>query len=275
VVSGEGGVVALGAWGSPFNPGSGVTYDLASATTTLQWWTPGAAPADVYRGALGAGTTRGSYAPPFWRLDTNGGSGSEAACLRNDVAGMPQAPPPGGPGGTRGTTGPLGQADDPNPPVDSGVYYLVATDAPGSGSTNAAGCANPAICTMKGWCELGTNFGAPCNANVDCPGGGACRVLTTFCKTSAGVAGNNGNGCGRYPACLAGTNALRLCQDDVDCPGSICVIPSATVTAAGSICLNVSGQMTPSPSGTVAPECPPAGSPARIVRQVTATGLCP
>src|SRR5206468_3186552 len=99
VVTGDGGDVALGAWGSPFNPGTGVLYDRAAATTTLQWWTPDARPADVYRGRLGPGITRGSYVAPFWRLDTSGAIGSAASCLANNVAGSPETPPPAGAGG--------------------------------------------------------------------------------------------------------------------------------------------------------------------------------
>jgi hypothetical protein len=276
VVTGDGGDVTLGAWGSPFDPGTGVFYDVAAATTTLKWWTPDARPADVYRGRLGPGITRGSYAAPFWLLDTSGATGSAAACLLNDVAGTPESLPPAGPGGTRGSTGPLAQTIDPDPAIGAGVYYVVAADSPGAGSTNAAGCANPGVCNKAGWCELGTGFGAPCNANADCPGGGACRIRTTFCKTSSGVAGINGNGCGRYPVCLAGTNALRLCQEDVDCPGSTCVVPAATVTAAGSACLNLPGPVTPPPpAGALNAECPPPGSANRVVRQVAAGGLCP
>ena len=35
VASGDGGDVALGEWGSPFNPATGVTYDRLAGTTTL------------------------------------------------------------------------------------------------------------------------------------------------------------------------------------------------------------------------------------------------
>jgi Thrombospondin type 3 repeat len=272
VSSGEGGDVALGAWGSPFNPGLGVSYDLASATTTLRWWSPGASPADVYRGLIGLGITKGTYTPPFWRLDTSGAAGSQAACLRNDVGGTPETAPPAGPGGTRGTTGPIGQADDPNPAVGSGVYYLVSIDAPGAGSTNALGCANPGICNKAGWCQLGGSAGAPCDVDADCPGG-TCLGPRAFCATSAGAGG--GGGCGRHAVCSAGTNAGRLCTGATDCPGSICALVSADVVTAGSICLNAAGQIPPALPGTVTSECPPPGSAARVVRQATAAGLCP
>jgi Thrombospondin type 3 repeat len=272
VASGEGGDVAFGAWGSPFSPATGVTYDRVAATTTLTWWSPGALPADVYRGLIGPGITKGSYAASFWRLDTTGATGSQATCLRNGVAGTPETAPPAGPGGTRGTTGPIGQADDSNPAIGSGVYYVVAADAAGSGSTNALGCANPAVCSMAGWCELGTNAGAPCNVNGDCAGGGTCLARQAFCKTSAGTAGFGG--CGRYAVCAGGTNAGRLCHTDTDCPASICRLPAAGVATAGSICLNVSGQAPP-PAGLLTTPCPPAGSPARVVTQAPAAGICP
>jgi hypothetical protein len=271
VDSGDGGEVALGAWGSPFSPATAVTYDRVTATTTLSWWTPGVFPADVYRGLIGPGITKGSYAAPFWRLDTSGATGSQASCLRGNVAGTPETAPPAGPGGTRGTIGPLNQVDDPNPPINSAEYYVVAADG-ANGDINALGCANPAICTMAGWCELGTNAGAPCNISTDCAGGGSCLVRQTFCKTSAGAGGLGG--CGRYPVCAGGTNAGRLCHTDTDCPVSTCAQPAAGATTAGSVCLNVSGQMVPSPAGTPTTPCPPAGSPARVVTQVPVPGIC-
>jgi hypothetical protein len=274
VVTGDGGDVALGAWGSSFNPGSGVFYDVAAATTTLTWWTPDARPADVYRGRLGPGITRGSYAPPFWLLDTSGASGSAAACLVNDVAGTPEALPPAGPGGTRGSSGPLNQVIDPNPAVGTGYYYLVAADAPGPGSTNASGCANPAVCNHRGWCNAGTSAGAPCNADADCAGGGTCAIIQTLCSTSAGPAGFGG--CGRHAVCAGGANAAHLCVVDTDCPGSTCVQPAATLTTPGSICLRQSGPVSPPPpGGALNAECPPPGSPTRVVRQVVAGSLCP
>jgi hypothetical protein len=272
VASGDGGDVALGAWGGPFSPAIGVTYDRTAATTTLSWWSPGALPADVYRGLIGPGITKGSYAASFWKLDTTGATGSQAACLRNDVAGTPETAPPAGPGGTRGTTGPLGQAGDPNPVIGSGVYYVVAADAAGSGSTNALGCANPAVCSKAGWCELGTNAGAPCNVSADCAVGGSCLVRQTFCKTNAGVGGLGG--CGRYQVCAGGTNAGRLCSLTTDCPGSTCPTLPASSATAGSICLNVSGLATP-PAGLLTTPCLPAGSPARVVTQAPAAGICP
>ncbi|HYV84301.1 MAG TPA: thrombospondin type 3 repeat-containing protein [Patescibacteria group bacterium] len=272
VSSGDGGDVALGAWGSPFNPGLGVSYDIASATTTLRWWLPGASPADVYRGLIGLGITKGTYAPPFWRLDTSGAAGSQAACLRNDVGGTPESAPPAGPGGTRGTTGPIGQADDPNPAIGVSVYYVVAVDAPGAGSTNAIGCANPGLCSKAGFCDLGGSAGAPCDVNADCPGG-TCLGPRAFCARSAGPAG--AGGCGRHAVCLAGSGIGHLCSDDSVCPGSLCQLPGSNVTTEGSICMNAAGPNEQVSPGGVTSECPPAGSATRLVRQATPAGLCP
>ena len=273
VASGDGGDVALGAWGSPFKPGAGVTYDAVAATTTLVWWVPDARAADVYRGVLAPGTTKGSAAMPFWRLDTTGGAGAAAACLRNDVGATAETAPPAGPGGTRGTTGPLDQAADPNPPIGAVVYYVVAADAPGGGSTNAAGCADPAICSLPGWCELGTTPGAPCSVAADCAGGGSCLPRQVFCHANAGVGGQGG--CGRYPTCAGGTNAGRLCLDDGACPGSTCAFPPVATVTKGSVCLSVSAQAGALATGVVPADCPAAGNPARVVRQVGVAGLCP
>jgi hypothetical protein len=249
-----------------------VFYDIASATTTLRWWSPGAQPADVYRGLIGLGITKGTYAAPFWRLDTSGAAGSQAACLRNDVGGTPETAPPAGPGGTRGTTGPIGLVDDPNPAIGAGVYYVVALDAPGAGSTNAIGCANPGVCSKAGWCVLGASAGAPCDVDADCPGG-TCAGPRAFCTTSAGPGG--GGGCGRHAVCSAGINAGRLCSSVTDCAGSACPLVTADVATAGSVCLNAAGLISPPLPGTVPSECPPAGSAARVVRQATPGGLCP
>jgi hypothetical protein len=273
VISGEGGDVALGAWGSPFDPGAGVGYDRVARTTTLSWWLPDARPADIYRGLLGPGITRGSYIAPFWRLDTTGAAGSAAACLRNDVAGTPEVAAPAGPGGTSSTSGPLDQSSDPDPPLGSGVYYVVAADAPGSGSTNAMGCARPSVCSRRGWCQSGTNAGAPCDADADCPGGGACATLMTSCRTTAGRGG--AGGCGRYGVCGGGANAGLLCTMSWQCPGSECALPAATTTSPGSICLVSStppGSLVP---GTVVSECPAPGDTGRVVRTVPPDGLCP
>ena len=324
VVSGDGGDVALGAWGSPFNPATGVTYDRAAAATTLRWWSPGSTPADVYRGVVGAGGGRGTYIAPIWLLDTSGGSGSAPACLRNNVAGTPQTAPPAGPGGTSGTTGPIGQADDPNPAANNScntvgagacglggagkcfdlsacasdaacqgrfcntaancgtggicgpntaTYYDVSSNGPGGQSINALGCANPAICKSPGWCELGTNAGAPCNVNADCAGGGTCTARQAVCWSDIGVAGHGG--CGRYQVCSGGSNAGRLCFDASNCPGGTCpVLPAGTATA-GSICLNVNGLSLSTPAGLPTTQCPPAGSTLRVVTQATVAGVCP
>ena len=164
---------------------------------------------------------------------------------------------------------------DPNPALGAGIYYLVAADAPGAGSTNAPGCANPAVCNHRGWCDAGTTPGAPCNADTDCTGGGACAIAQTFCHASAGPAGNWG-GCAGHGVCAGGSNTGHLCQVNTDCPGSTCVQPPATLTTPGSVCLRQSGPVSPPPpAGALNAECPPPGSPTRVVRQVVSEALCP
>src|SRR5258706_14796743 len=127
---------------------------------------------------------------------------------------------------------------------------------------------------MAGWCELGTNAGAPCNINGDCAGGGSCLARQVFCRTSTGRAGLGG-GCGRYQVCAGGSNAGRLCQGTGDCPGSTCPLLPASSTTAGSICLNASDQVTPAPGGLVTAPCLPAGSSVRVITQATSAGICP
>ena len=275
VTTGEGGDVALGAWGSPFDPGLGVVYDRAAATTTLRFWTPlgGGAMADVYRGLIGPGITKGSFAPGSrWLLDTSGAPGSVAACLQSNVVTTPETAPPAGPGGGRGTVGPLNQAADPNPAPGTAVYYLVAGAAVG-GAPDGLGCANPALCSKAGWCEGGTNAGAPCDVSGDCAGGGTCTPLRTACASDAGAA--KLGGCGRHQVCLGGGRAGQLCALNSDCPGSSCLAVAGNVTTTGSICLTVGVALGTTPAGAVVTGCPPAGWAPRVIRKVGAAGVCP
>src|SRR5207342_1079428 len=93
-------------------------------------------------------------------------------------------------------SGPRTQAQDPNPPLGSVVYYQAAANSPGGANLDAYGCPSPAICSNPGWCEGGTSPGAPCTTNAQCAGGGMCVLATTFCATDAGTAGQGG--CGHH-----------------------------------------------------------------------------
>jgi hypothetical protein len=273
VLSGEGGEIALGAWGSPFDPSTGVTYDRVAHTTTLRWWSPGTAASDLYRGRLGPGISRGTLESPFWRLATSGAAGSEAACLLNGVAGTPETAPPAGPGGMRGTSGTLTQAVDVDPAAGFGTYYLVASGG-GSSGTNALGCAAPGVCSRPGWCDRGTSAGAPCNVAADCPGGGTCVLQTTFCSADAGTAGQGG--CGAHQVCAGGTTPGHLCSTVLNCPGSgaSCPALASGVNTPGSSCF-ATGGTPPSTPGAAVGECPPPGSPLRTVRLAPAANVCP
>jgi hypothetical protein len=273
VLSGEGGDIALGAWGSPFDPATGVTYDRLAHTTTIRWWSPGTAPSDVYRGRIGPGISRGSLEPPIWRLATSGAAGSEAACLLNGVAGTSETAPPAGPGGSRGTSGALTQASDPDPAPGFGTYYMVAPGGGGTG-TNALGCAAPGVCNHAGWCDMGTSAGAPCNVAADCAGGGTCVAQPAFCSADAGVAGQGG--CGAHQVCVGGSKPGHLCATAADCQGggSTCPALAAGVSTPGSFCL-APGGMPPATAGAPVVGCPPPGSPLRTVRLAPAANVCP
>ena len=151
------------------------------------------------------------------------------------------------------------------------TYYGVSSNAPGGQNVNAFGCANPAVCNNVGWCELGTNAGAPCNVDADCAGGGTCRILATYCANDVGVGGFGG--CGRYQVCAGGANLNRLCTSATDCPGSTCpTLPSSTATT-GQLCYNLSGVTLPATPGG---GCPTVGHPKRILDRVGGGGLvCP
>jgi hypothetical protein len=238
-----------------------ITLGTADDVTQLRWWGPGNFGTDVIRGTVPAGPApRGTLAAPFWNL-----AGLPAACFLSNVAGTPTAP------GSNYSSGSLTLAMDPNPALGAVTYYDVTSNAPGGGNVNAFGCSNPAICNNPGWCELGSNAGAPCTTSVDCAGGGTCLLRTTFCSTDAG-SGDQG-GCGRHQACTGGTNAGRLCLAATDCPGGgSCPTVLATTTTAGQVCYNLNTVALPPPFGS----CPAAGNAKRLVRRVGGAGLvCP
>ena len=243
--------------------GSGctVTAAVGDDVTVLRWWGPGDFGTDLVRGTVPAGPApKGTLQAPFWNL-----SGLAASCFVSNVAGVPV---PGGPGSNY-TSGTLTQLADPNPAPGVVTYYDVSSNTPGGANNNTFGCANPTVCSNPGWCELGTNAGAPCNVNADCAGGGTCLLRTTFCTTDVGAA--ELGGCGRHQACAGGTSVGRLCLSNVDCPGSTCPVLAANV-AGGQVCYSVAGIPLTPPFGS----CPAVGNAKRLVRRIGGAGLvCP
>jgi hypothetical protein len=178
VISGDGGDAIFGQKTNPFVTTNGVLYDRTAMTTTLNWWAPGTAAVDLYRGQVGPGITKGLLLTgPFWQLNTSGTTDSVAACLVSNVSGTPASG-----GGSNGTSGALTQSQDPNPALGFATYYLVTPNGPSSASVNAQGCANPAIC------QGGTAPGAFCSTDAQCGAGGTCLNvgLTTL---PAGLSG--------------------------------------------------------------------------------------
>ncbi|HEV8702312.1 MAG TPA: thrombospondin type 3 repeat-containing protein, partial [Candidatus Polarisedimenticolia bacterium] len=122
VYSGDGAEVTLGvkAVVGLVDASLGLLYDRAAGATTLNWSGPLQA-ADVYRGAIGGGLSRGQLIAggrTFWQL-------AGAGCLLSDSSGTAA---PGG--GWNGTSGPLGQAGDPDPAAGFATFYLVAPQRP-------------------------------------------------------------------------------------------------------------------------------------------------
>jgi len=236
-----------------------VTAGTADDITVLRWWGPGNFATDVIRGTVPAGPApRGTLQAPFWNL-----AGLAANCFLSNVAGVPTTP------GSNYVSGNLNQATDPNPALGAVTYYEVTSNSPGGTNVNAFGCANPSICNNAGWCELGTNAGAPCNVSADCAGGGTCLLRTTFCATDAGV-GDLG-GCGRHQVCAGGANAGRLCLANADCPTSTCPALAATIATAGQVCYGLNNVPLPPPFGS----CPPVGHVKRLVKRVGTGLVCP
>lgn len=244
------GACTAGTLGAPCNAasdcGAGGACDVTSTTAddqTVLNWPVSTSIADVYSGlipSIGAGIW--TLAPPTLALN-------DGACLVQNALG--------------GTTGALDQGADPNPAVDTAVYYQVANNNPAGGSVNALGCASPSVCSNAGWCQLGGLAGNPCNVDADCAGG-TCVIRRTACSTAAG--GAEQGGCALHSVCVAGANPGTLCLQGSDCPGGTCpAIAPATVTP-GQICYNQA------PSGCEG--CPPAGQP-RVTRVLTGAVLCP
>jgi hypothetical protein len=235
-----------------------VTAATTDDVTVLRFWAPGSSGGDVLRGTVPASPApRGTLAAPFWDL-----SGPGSSCFLSNLAGTPAGT------GSNHTSGPLTQVTDPNPVVGSVIYYTATVNTPGGGNTNAFGCANPGLCSNAGWCELGTDAGAPCKTSTDCAGGGVCTPKTTFCTADAGQAGFGG--CGRHAVCAGGTNTGRLCTAGADCPGSTCPAVAATTATPGQVCYALTGATIP-PLGS----CPPPGHAKRLVQRVGGTYSCP
>jgi len=237
-----------------------VTAAVADDVTVLRWWAPGNFGTDVIRGTVPPGAPKGTLAAPFWNL---GGLG--ASCILSNVAGAPAAP-------GSNYTSTLTAIADPNPAIGGVTYYDVTSNQAGGTNVNAFGCANPAVCNNNGWCQLGSNAGAPCNVNADCAGGGTCLLRNTFCNSDAGV-GDLG-GCGRHQVCAGGANIGLLCttaNQAADCPGSTCPALAANVSTPGQVCYNLN--TTPVPANG---SCPSVGNARRLVRRVGGGGLvCP
>ena len=200
---------------------------------------------DLYRGTVN--TAKGTRSGQIWLLNHPNGAAfvQHLAFVTNVTPGKQYA-------------NNLNQTSDPNPAVGAVQYYLAVGHAPGGNAVNALGCANPGVCGNEGWCELGTNAGAPCSTGADCPGGG-CTLRTTFC-TQDGGSGDLG-GCSRHQVCSTGGNIGKLCLSTADCLNLVNSCPAIAPSPAGT-CYKVQ-------SALPASGCLPPGSAKRLVDQAT------
>jgi hypothetical protein len=261
------GACSAGSVGAPCNTASdcgaggacAITLSTADDVTRLQLWAPAGDGLDLVRAALPTGAaSKGVLQGAFWNL-----AGVSGSCVASNLAGTAAA-------SGYNHTATLTQALDPDPPPGVGVYYQAAANAPGGANLDAFGCALPGLCNNAGWCQQGTNAGAPCNADADCGAGSTCLVRPTFCTLDTGV-GDRG-GCARHEVCAAGTNAGRLCLTALDCPGSSCPLLPAGTSTAEQICLGpVGASVPPAPYGV----CPPPGNARRVVSRVAGGLVCP
>ena len=179
VYSGDGADSFFGARASPPDTSIGVVHDLATNSTTLNWWAPGSVDSDLYKGTLGTGFSKGSLAlPDFYLVDA-------ANCFLSNVSGVEA---PGGQGFNY-TSGALDQTADPNPAIGFASFYLASRNAPGGGSVNALGCASPGLCSNQD--GAGPNQDS-CSRDRDCSPPGVClNVAETTLPSPLGAP----NGC--------------------------------------------------------------------------------
>ncbi|HZM69819.1 MAG TPA: hypothetical protein VFB95_05540, partial [Candidatus Cryosericum sp.] len=178
-------------------------------------------------------------------------------------------------------------AVDAVPTLGSAFVYLSVGHAPGGAPVNGLSCPNLGVCSNTGWCNLGTNAGAPCMVGgppTQCPGTGAtCTnmpgVSRPYCTADAGM-GDLG-GCGRHSVCVAGATPGKLCTNlnaaisanTLDCgAGGTCSGFSATASTAGQLCYK---------SDTFAPQqpfnqgCLAVGSAKHLLDQALPGNVCP
>lgn len=201
-----------------------MTASTDDDVTALTWDPPGPHPVDLYTGTL-SDTDKGSL---FLTQSPDSGAWyppSSTACFAGNL-----------------TAGALmiAVAAVPDPAPGSGVFYLLARDLGAGGAPNASsfGCANPAVCSNRGWCELGAFAGRPCDHDGVCLPGGHCRLMKTNCWTDTGP--GEGGGCARHPACVGGTENGRLCNPGAGCAGGTCSTVPPDALGPG-VCFSLPG----------------------------------
>lgn len=249
------GSCTVGAVGRPCNDNTqcggvcAVTATTADDTTRIGLL-PGAIH-DLYRGEIGAGIGRGTFAYPHWIVNVT-------SCWDPPFADW-----------IADDTGFMDQTLDPNPPSGRATYYdyTVDTDFGPASNVNDLGCSNPGMCSNPGWCELGTTPGVPCTVAPDCGPGGTCTIKLISCHKDAGA--SSAGGCSSHPICTGGANTGLLCVTGTDCSGFPCTAPSAPAGLCASVSLSA-GPMS-------ADGCLLVGDPRRITRVVPAAVIaaCP
>jgi len=156
VYTGTDGDIVFGSVISVFDPTTGVQYDRATQTTTLNLESAGAAfPVDVYKGTITTpGTGNGAIGVgPSWQH-------AATSCFLNNLAVV----------ATNVTSGGLNQAADANPALGTATFY-VANASPAGVLNGAFGCVNP------GKCSGGPTPNASCAVDANCGAGGTCLSL--------------------------------------------------------------------------------------------------
>jgi hypothetical protein len=168
------------------------------------------------------------------------------------------------------------------PALGTAFVFTSVGHTPGGAPVNGLSCPNLGVCNSAGWCNLGTNAGAPCTASAQCPGGTCANmpgVSKPYCTSTTGM-GDLG-GCGGHSVCVAGPTPGKLClnfvaspaANTVDCgTGGTCSGFSATASTAGQICYKSDSY---APQQPLHQGCLPPGDAKHLIDQAQPANVCP
>jgi len=225
------GGISFGSVHSAPDPTTGVQYDRAAQTTTLNLISAtGLGTVDIYKGTItspgiGNGTVAGVPPPPGWQFKAT-------SCFLNNLAVAVN----------NATSGPLASGAggvDQNPAVGTATFY-VSNAAAGGVLNGALGCVNP------GRCFKGLTPDAACAVDNNCLlfcSGGASPLAS--CTTNANCAGK------------CSTSPFASCTSNAQCGAGTCTSPAPGTCTSTGVCV---GGPTPGTPCLAAAGCGAGGA---------------